>query len=74
MKKVALMVLVAVFAASPAVAAKKKSKRMHTAAAQTDLNANSKKLIVDAFPSMLPSWAIPIYLHTHKSDGGKKKK
>jgi hypothetical protein len=74
MKKVALMVLVAAFAASPAVAAKKKSKKMHAApAAQTDLNANGKRLVMDSLPLALPGWAIPIYLHAHQKDGGKKK-
>ena len=74
MKKVAIMVLVALFAASPAVAAKKKSKKAPpAAAAQTDLNANGKKLVMDAIPSMLPGWAIGIYMASQKSQDGKKR-
>ena len=67
MKKVAIMVLVALFAASPAVAAKKKSKKAPpAAAAQTDLNANGKKLVVDALPSFLPAPMKMIYFHNKK--------
>ena len=66
MKKIALMVLVAVVAASPAMAAKK-AKKMQTAAVMSTTPANSNEaswhLVKDAFPSMLPSWAIPIYLN-----------
>jgi hypothetical protein len=63
MKKVALMVLVAVFAASPAMAAKKKAKKAAAPAAQVDLNANGKKLVVDALPSFMPGPMKAIYFH-----------
>ena len=63
MKKVALMVLVAAFAASPAMAAKKKSKKMAAPAAQVDLNANGKKLVMDSIPSFLPAPIKMIYFH-----------
>ena len=63
MKKVALMVLVAAFAASPAMAAKKKSKKMAAPAAQTDLNANGKRLVMDALPSFMPGPMKAIYFH-----------
>jgi hypothetical protein len=62
MKKVALMVLVAAFAASPALAAKKKGK-MSRPAEQVDLNANGKRLFVDAIPSLLPGPVKFIYFH-----------
>jgi hypothetical protein len=75
MKKIALMVLVGLIAASPAVAAsKKKAKTMHAAAATQPANPNEAgwRLTRDAFPSMLPGWAIPIYLAAQKNEAGKK--
>jgi hypothetical protein len=40
---------------------------MHTAAVMSTTPANSNeaslRLVKDAVPSMLPSWAIPIYLN-----------
>jgi hypothetical protein len=63
MKKLALMVLVAAVAATPAMAAKKKSKKAAAPAAQVDLNANGKKLVMDAIPSLLPTPIKFIYFH-----------
>jgi len=63
MKKFALAVLIAVIAASPAVAAKKKHKRVAASpVASTDVNVNSARFARDALPVFLPSWAIPVYL------------
>jgi opacity protein-like surface antigen len=62
MKKIALLVLVAMVAASPAMAAKK-HKRV-AAPAKIDSNEASWRLVRDSFPIFLPSWAIPIYLNS----------
>jgi opacity protein-like surface antigen len=58
MKKIALMVLVAAFAATPAMAAsKKKAKKMHTAAATQTANPNDAgwRLTKDALPGLMPT-------------------
>jgi hypothetical protein len=63
MKKFALAVLIAVIAASPAVAAKKKHKRMAAApVASTDVNVNSARFARDSLPVFLPSWSMPAYM------------
>jgi hypothetical protein len=76
MKKIALMVLVAAFAATPAMAAsKKKAKKMHAAPAAQTANPNEAgwRLTRDAFPIVLPGWAMPIYLAAQKNEAGNKK-
>jgi hypothetical protein len=63
MKKFVFAVVIAAIAASPAVAAKKKHKRMAAApVASTDVNANSARFARDSLPIFLPSWSIPLYL------------
>jgi hypothetical protein len=61
MKKFALAALIAVVAASPAVAAKKK-KAPAAPVASADVNENSRRLAIDSLPIFLPSWSIPLYL------------
>ena len=64
MKKLALIVLIAAVAATPALAAKKRhKKKMAAVAEQTDLNANGKKLVRDAIPSLLPTPLKMIYFY-----------
>jgi hypothetical protein len=67
MKKVLLVAVVAAFAASPALAAKKSKKMRHHMAAQSDSFDNSKRFVRDAMPIFLPTWMLPIYLK-HKAD------
>jgi hypothetical protein len=56
MKKLALMVLVALIAASPAAAAtKKKAKKAAAKPAPISTNEASARLVRDAFPSFLPT-------------------
>jgi hypothetical protein len=63
MKKFVFAVVIAAIAASPAMAAKKKHKRVAAApVASTDVNVNSARFARDALPVFLPTWAIPIYL------------
>src|SRR5687768_9634972 len=65
MKKIALFVALAMIAASPAMAAQKKSRKAAPAQpAMADWerqNDASYRLVRDSLPMWLPSWAQPIY-------------
>jgi hypothetical protein len=79
MKKIALMVFIAAFAASPAVAAtkSKKAKKMTEAEQIAQQHDDTRRAVRDALPLVLPSWAMPIYFGTHmdeKMKAGDKKK
>jgi ABC-type Fe3+ transport system permease subunit len=64
MKKIAWLVMAAALAVSPAAAAtKKKAKSMDEAAAQRDAGW---RLVRDASPLLLPSWAQVIYFSYNK--------
>jgi hypothetical protein len=67
MKKIALIVLVAMVAATPAMAAKK-GKRAAAAPAKIDSNEASWRLVKGGFVIALPSWAIPIYLNSGQTE------
>jgi opacity protein-like surface antigen len=71
MKKIALMVILAMVAASPAVAAKK-GKRMKAPRAevlrQVDPNEASWRLVVGSLPIWLPSWSMPMYMALNKEE------
>jgi hypothetical protein len=63
MKKLMFAVVIAAIATSPALAAKKKAKRVAPApVASASNNENSWRFVKDAFPVFLPSWSIPLYL------------
>jgi hypothetical protein len=63
MKKLAFAVVVAAIATSPALAAKKKAKRVAPAPiASTNNNENSWRFAKDTLPIFLPSVTIPLYL------------
>jgi hypothetical protein len=68
MKKIALLLLGVVVAVSPAAAATKKKGKTVTAAAEQkyDSNEASWRLVKDAFPLVLPSWALPIYFNANQ--------
>ena len=65
MKKIALAVIVAALAASPAMAAKKKAKKAKEQTA-AELNDNGYRFVRDSFPIYLPSWAMPVYMANQK--------
>ena len=73
MKKIALVLVVLAVAVSPAAAKKKHHRhRMTTASAQKyDPNEASWRLVRDALPLVLPTWAMPIYFNMHR-DAAKK--
>lgn len=63
MRKIALFVALAMVAASPAMAAQKKAKKV-TAPAMTPEQQhrdNGYRLVRDSLPMWLPSWAQPVY-------------
>jgi len=72
MKKIALLLVVTAFAASPAAAAMKhKKKPDDTFAKQT---ANTMRILRDGMPLILPSWAQVIYFTMYKNQNNAKKK
>jgi hypothetical protein len=63
MKKLVFAVVIAAIATSPALAAKKKAKKVAPApVASANSNENGWRFAKDAFPIFLPSWSIPLYL------------
>ncbi len=69
MKKIALLLVAAAFAATPAVVAKKKEPKMTPEEAQRDA---SWRLVKGGLPFLVPSVLKPIYFHM-KEDEAKKK-
>jgi hypothetical protein len=81
MKKIALALLVAAFAASPAAAAKKHkamTAQEKANAKAMEVNYQSWRIVRDGAPLILPTWAQAIYFSTMYKDpdtaGTKKKK
>jgi hypothetical protein len=72
MRKIALFVALAMIAASPALAAPKKSKRAAPAQpAMTDAqrhNDNGARLVRDSLPMWLPSYVQPFYQNMKKQE------
>ena len=63
MRKLVFAVVIAAIATSPALAAKKKAKRIAPVpVASANSNENSWRFVKDAFPVFLPSAAIPLYI------------
>lgn len=79
MKKIAVLIALAAFAATPAMAASK-SKKKHESEFDKAMAQNEKNLslVVQALPLILPTWSLPIYFKMQedadKSAHGKKKK
>jgi hypothetical protein len=66
MRKIVLLLFAVAVAVSPAAAATKKKVKK-----EVDPNEASWHLVKDAFPLVLPSWALPVYFGMHKDE--KKK-
>ena len=66
MKKIIFGIVIAAIAASPAMAAKKKSKKMASAhvvaTTKENSNQNSLNFAKDSLPIFLPSWSMPAYM------------
>lgn len=83
MKKISLLIAVAVFAAAPAAAASKKKPEHKNPQQMTfdeamAYNQKNLSLVVKGLPLILPSWAMPIYFSINKDEDkpqhGKRKK
>jgi hypothetical protein len=70
MKKFIILLAVASLAAAPAVATTKhkKSKEPTEAEKIAEQNDNTKRLLVDLVPLVLPSWSLPVYFGTHMDE------
>jgi hypothetical protein len=62
MKKVVVMLALAVAVTSPAFAAKKMKREMEVIPPKVDTNEASWRFVRDAFPIVLPSYVMPVYL------------
>jgi hypothetical protein len=78
MKKLVLLLAAATLAASPTMAATKhkKSKEAIEAESIAKQHDNTKRLLVDLVPLVLPSWSLPVYfgMHMDEKKPDKKKK
>jgi hypothetical protein len=76
--KLVLMLVVAAFATSPAVAATKQKTVKQTAEAEeiAKQHDNTRRALRDALPLVLSSWSLPIYfgMHLDETKDEKKKK
>jgi hypothetical protein len=76
--KLVLMLVVAAFATSPAVAATKQKTVKQTTEAEEIVKQhdNTRRALRDALPLVLPSWSLPIYfgMHLDETKDEKKKK
>jgi hypothetical protein len=76
--KLVLMLVVAAFATSPAVAATKQKTVTQTTEAEeiAKQHDNTRRALRDALPLVLPSWSLPIYfgMHLDETKDEKKKK
>ena len=76
--KLVLMLVVATFATSPAVAATKQKTVKQTTEAEeiAKQHDNTRRALRDALPLVLPSWSLPFYfgMHLDETKSEKKKK
>lgn len=76
--KLVLMLVIAAFATSPAVAATKQKTAKQTTEAEdiAKQHDNTRRALRDALPLVLPSWSLPIYfgMHLDQTKDEKKKK
>jgi hypothetical protein len=77
MKKMSLLLIVAIVAATSASAAEKKPWEMTYEEAMAQ-NAKSWRLVKEGAPLVLPTWALPFYFSYKNAEkaqqGGQKKK
>ena len=76
--KLVLVLVIAAFATSPAVAATKQKTVKQTTEAEdiAKQHDNTRRALRDALPLVLPSWSLPIYfgMHLDQTKDEKKKK
>jgi hypothetical protein len=72
--KLVLMLVVAAFATSPAVAATKQKTVKQTEAEEiAKQHDNTRRALRDALPLVLPSWSLPFYFGMHLDETKNKK-
>ena len=82
MRKLVLLLVVAAFAASPAVAASKHKKSEQTAEAKQAAEAediakqhdNTRRALRDALPLVLSTWSLPLFFGKHIDEKMKSEK
>jgi len=74
--KLVLMLFIAAFATSPAVAATKQKTVKQTTEAEdiAKQHDNTRRALRDALPLVLPSWSLPIYFGMHLDQTKDEKK
>jgi hypothetical protein len=74
--KLVLMLVVAAFATSPAVAATKQKKDKQTTEAEeiAKQHDNTRRALRDALPLVLPTWSLPFYFGMHLDETKKNEK
>jgi len=79
-KKISLLLIVAIFAAAPAGAAPKQKQKSGQMTYEEAMAYNRRNLglLVEGLPLILPSWSLPIYFmmykNAHKTQNGTQKK
>jgi hypothetical protein len=78
MKKIAALLVIAAFAASPAAAASKHKKHMAKPKEKESVfakqSANTMRILRDGAPLVLPTWSLPLYFGMHMDKTGKAEK
>jgi hypothetical protein len=78
MRKLASLLVIAAFVASPAAAATKQKKDKETTEAEeiAKQHDNTRRALRDALPLVLPSWSLPFYfgMKLDETKDQKKKK
>jgi hypothetical protein len=74
--KLVLMLVIAAFATSPAVAATKQKTVKQTTEAEdiAKQHDNTRRALRDALPLVLPSWSLPMYFGMHLDQTKDEKK
>ena len=74
--KLVLMLVVAAFATSPAVAATKQKRDKQTTEAEeiAKQHDNTRRFLRDALPLVLPTWSLPFYFGMHLDETKKNEK
>ncbi len=73
MKSIFLLLVISVFAISPATAAsKQKSKQATEADEIAKQHDNTLRALRDGLPLILPSWSLPVYFGAHMDEKAKE--
>jgi len=75
MKKFALLLAAAALVAAPAMAATKHKKAKEPTEAEkiAQQREDTKHVLVDSLPIVLPTWSLPVFFAIHKDEPPTKK-